>query len=332
MSESEEPVLVTNKTGAFSLWLIVFLLVAASLGLPALRIIRANHYPDLNYSLLSCFVSSCLLGPTLWQLAKLTISIKLYSKFFTVKTAGQSEKKYAYSEIIYYHERQKKQRGQTWMEFLFALNDGTYYIISSTDFKSYDQIVTQLGLHGTNQLFDLATPWSDKYIRYSILWLTTVGIACILFGFLAHDEVSPHKAALVSVDDIIADVKVNHSRGNFHGVTIYLTDHATFHFYAEQKIFSGDLKHKAKSLHRYQRISLLIRESDFRKKIVRSAALSFGDKYCDYEEILVFGLDRIKVETPVYEESHTQPWLRTGIIGLVLLVLWAFALSSDESE
>ena len=55
-----------------------------------------------------------------------------------------------------------------------------------------------------------------------------------------------------------------------------------------------DIRSLKQSIRLTQLIAVLIQESDYRKKLVETEPLTFGDKYSDYHQILVFGIDQSK--------------------------------------
>ena len=140
--------------------------------------------------------------------------------------------------------------------------------------------------------------------------------------------------AIVSHDERLTSDRY----GAYHEFTVYMANN----WFAIRSNDFRDYNYLKKELSRYgqpgpdglqaairmnQPITLLIRQSEFRKKLTQTEPLTFGDKYDGYNQILVFGVrqgDWVDLQTsqPVYEPTHTRPLLRTFFLSILLVFCW----------
>lgn len=160
-----------------------------------------------------------------------------------------------------------------------------------------------------------------------IVGLALLIIANIVFGYLAHNPADKNPARLTAITDIVSKVSADQGKGGLKGFTLRLRTWPDFTFYVSRRSYDVDIRSLKEVITVNQPVRLLIRESDLRKKLLRTESLTFGDKYSDYNYIIVFGVDQdsevhLKTSQPVYEPTHTNLRQRLFLLGFLLLLCW----------
>jgi hypothetical protein len=171
------------------------------------------------------------------------------------------------------------------------------------------------------------TPTERNWLGGFISGLTLLILITIAFGFALHNPADPNPARLVTITDTVDQIRANKHKGRLTGLTISLRSHSQFAFIVSRRNYDVSLHSLASTITPVYPISLLIRQSEFRKKLKRTQPLTFGDKYDGYRQIAVFGVtqgDSVRLQTsqPVYEPTHTNPLLQTFLLSILLLLCW----------
>ena len=174
---------------------------------------------------------------------------------------------------------------------------------------------------------DVLTPAERNRFRWLIGGLVLLIGTTIAFGFVMHNPADPNPARLVSMNGTADTTEENRNKGWLTGVTIRLRAFPGFAFYVSRRQYDVRLETLASALTPNRPVTLLIRASDLRKKLRKTEPLTFGDKYDDYDQIMVFGVNQgnsvdILTPGPVYEPTHTNPLLRTFLLSILLLFCW----------
>ena len=176
-----------------------------------------------------------------------------------------------------------------------------------------------------------------KRLRWMIGGLVLLIGASIAFGYIAHNPTDPNPARLISLTSTVNQIRESKNKGQLKGVTIYLRAFPGFAFYVSRRQYHVRLE-SLKSVIRTDRpITLLIRQSEFRKKLRKTEPLTFGDKYVDYNQVMVFGVnqgDSVDILTPgpVYEPTHTNPGRRAFLLSILLLLCWTGWVYIDRQQ
>ena len=308
-------------------WAFLLLLLALTLVGPALLAFEGQHYPNLD-SLLFPYLLAGFIFALWWTYCyRLTTSIKLMEDYFILKKFGHRPARYPYMAILGRNERYELGRGRPFNELTVYLADN-WFAIRSNEFIDYDPLKDYFTQYGQPVPYRTVFTLTERNrFRWLIGGLALLIGAAIAFGFVAHNPADPTPARMVSITGTVSDIRENKHRGTLKGVTIGLRAFPSFLFYVSRRNYDVRLGTLASALTLSQPVTLLIWQSDFRKKLRKTEPLTFGDKYVDYNQIIAFGVnqgDSVDILTPssVFEPTHTNPLLRTILLSFLLLLCW----------
>ncbi|MBD2752892.1 hypothetical protein [Spirosoma validum] len=284
-------------------------------------------YPDLNLLLTWCSIASFLWIGLLAEFGRITSRIELNTNDFIIKKTGHNERHYLYSDILAYNERDNFSRAESFNELTVYLK-GNWFFIRSNEFKEYNYLKEQFTHYGQpipyRKVLSLAERNRFRWLIGGLALLISVNIA---FGYIAHNPVTSNPARLTTFTAIVDRVSEDRPKGFLKGVVISLRTYPALSFYISRRNFNTRLDGLKSTIAPNYPITLLIRESDYRKKVAKTEPLTFGDKYSDYKQILVFGVNQadsvqLQATMPVQESTRTNPTLRTILLGFLLLFCW----------
>jgi hypothetical protein len=324
-----------SPKGIFLRWLLLVLLVGSMIVIPTIIAFADKTYPNLDILLIFYAGASLLWIAGLVDYSPLASSIELSDDDFVIQKIGQKASRHSYQSIQTYNERPNSSKIESFKELRVYLSDN-WFLIRSNEFTDYDNIkerLTQYGKAGGRP--NVLTLTERNRFRWAIVILALLLVANIIFGFLAHNPVEKSPAKLTSLTTIVDKVLTDTRKGTFKGFTFKLRNWPEFSFYVSRKNYDVDIRPLHQALLIKQPITLLIRDSDFRKKLQKTEPLTFGDKYDDYNQIMVFGVDqanrvRIQSTQPVYELTHTKPFHRLALFSFLLLFCLSGWLYTDQ--
>ncbi|GAB3223019.1 hypothetical protein [Spirosoma arcticum] len=253
--------------------------------------------------------------------------IELLDDGFIIKKFGQQVRRYPYNAILTHNERHESGRGGSFDELTVYLADN-WFAIRSNEFTEYDYLKVQFTHYGQSVPYQTVfTPTERNRFRWVISGLVLLIGATIAFGYLAHNPADPNPARMISLTSTVDQIRENKYKGRLKGVTISLRAFPGFAFYVSRRDYDVRLDTLTSTIMVDRPLSLLIRQSDFRKKLRRTEPLTFGDKYVDYNQIRIFGVnqdDSVDILTPgpVHEPTHTNPGQRAFLLSILLLLCW----------
>ncbi|GAB4035375.1 hypothetical protein [Spirosoma jeollabukense] len=316
-------------------WLMLLLLFTSTIFIPIMIATSGQEYPDLNVAPIFCAAFGFIWVPLLAECWRQTTRIELAANHFIVRKLGQTSKQFDYKAILAYNERLKVGRGGTFNVLTVYLpND--YISIKSNEFEEYELLKACLCQHGQSITYQQVMTLPERNrIRWKISGLALFIIANIAFGYLAHNPASPAK--LIAFTDQITSVHDDRPKGMLKGVTLSLRSYPTFSFYVSRRDYAIRLDTLKWAIATGRPIELRIRESDYRKKLIKIEPLTVGDKYDNYKQIPVFGLSQrgsvhIQTAKPVHEPTHTNPLQRTMLLSFFLLLCWTGWVYVDQHK
>ena len=320
-------------------WFFLLLLIAWTLALAVfiLAAINADRYFDLDITSFICLLNGFFW--TVWasQVYRQTKSVQLFDDSFIVKKIGRKPARYSYADIQAYNERLEINKVVRANELTIYLADNWFAVLSG-HFAEYDYLKDRLTCYGQPVSYrDALTPTERNWLGWFIGGMALLIGMIIALSFVMHNPADPNPARLVSVTGTVGCVQENNRKGRLKGVTICLLAFPGFSFYVSHRQYDVRLETLASTLTPNRPVTLLIRASDLRKKLKKTEPLTFGDKYDDYGQIMVFGVNQgnsvdILTPGPVYEPTHTNPWLRTFLLSILLLCCWTGWVWVDEHK
>lgn len=316
-------------------WLLLFLLVAALIGIPAIIAFKEQPYPNLDillvFSVIVCFVWLAVLA----DFSSVASVIELHEDSFRIKRLCQRTREYAYHSIWAYNERPNSSKVESFQELTVYLPDN-WFIIRSNEFREYDHLkalFTQYGQAGPRHKV-VTLPERNRF-RWGIIGLVLLISANIVFAYIAHNPTDKRPARLIPVADRVDRVLEAKNKSILKGFTLRLHTWPGFRFYVRRSDYDTDIRSLKQAVQLSQPITLVIRESEYRKKLAKTEPLTFGDKYDGYQQVMVFGVDQsplvhLRALNPAQEPAHTNPLVRTMLFGFLLLVCWAGWLYIDQ--
>ena len=317
-------------------WFLLSLLLLAALVVPIFLITQVHPYPKINAVLISWAFAGLFWLMILVDVGPLASFIELNEHNFTLKKFGQKASWHPYSSIWAYNERPNHSKVESFSELSVYLSDN-WFVIRSNDFKGYDYLksqFTQYGQSGARQ--QVLTLTERNRFRWAIGGFALLILANIAFGYVAHNPTDPKPAHLLSLTDQADQIRENRNKGRLTGLRLSVRAFPDFSFSVSQRDYDTHLAGIASALMVRQPITLLIRESDYRKKLRKNEPLTFGDKYTgQYNQIEVFGIRQgnsvqLSASEPALEPTRTNPRQRTFLFGFLLLMCWAGWLYVDQ--
>ncbi|CAN5336579.1 hypothetical protein BH09BAC4_BH09BAC4_33990 [soil metagenome] len=326
VSQQERIFKVSNKALRLK-WLMLLLLFASTIFVPFMIATSGQEYPDLSVAPILCAAFGFIWIPLLVVYWRQTTRIELAGDHFTVKKLAQIPEQFDYKAILAQNERMEVGRGGSFNVLTVYLQND-YVSVKSNEFAEYDLLKDSFGQYGKPVAYQKVMTLTERNrLRWMIGGLALFIAANIAFGYVAHNPADPKPARLVPVTDIVDKVVEDRPKGRLNGVRISLRTHPAFSFYVSRRNYDTRLDTLKWAIATQLPIELLIRESDYRKKLIKTEPLTFGDKYDNYKQILVFGVRQngavhIKTAKPVVEPIHTNPGQRTFLLSVLLLFCW----------
>ncbi|GAB3509789.1 hypothetical protein GCM10027341_47360 [Spirosoma knui] len=320
----------TIKPKALSLlWLVFILLFGSTVFIPFMIATAGQAYPDLDTLLFFYSLCGFIWVSLVKEFGQQTTSVRLFDDSFVVKRVAQAPKRFGYDVIVGYNERADIDKNGRKFNVLTVYLTDDVFVVKSNEFADYELLKEQLSDYGQPLPYQKAINVAQRNrLRWLIGGLALLISANIAYGYLAHNQDGKQPAKLVNVNGLVKRVTLNNPKGIFKGLFVQLHNYPAFTFYVSRKSYETNIRHVKSAIEPNQPIALRIRESDFRKKIARTEPLTFGDKYDNYKQIMVFGVQqgtRVHLETPgpVQEPTHTNPLQRTILSSILLLLCWA---------
>ena len=319
-------------------WVLLVLLLTFYV-LLAVFVLRATGRDYFNLDLV-CFlflITGFLSVAWAAHMYQQTTYVQLLDDSFVVKKVGKKRATYPYKAIVSHNERLRVDKNTTHYEFAVYLADN-WFAIRSNDFPDYDYLKEELSRYGQPGPYrEVITPAERTQLGWFISAMALLIGITIGLGFALHNPADPNPAQLIALTDIADQVNVNRNKGRLVSVTIRLRAHPNFYFEVSRRQFDNPPDGLQAAIRLKQPITLLIRQSEFRKKLIKTEPLTFGDKYDGYKEIKVFGVrqgDSVNLQTsqPILEPTHTNPLLRTLFLGLLLVFCWAGWVYVEQLE
>lgn len=316
-----------KRTYEFLIWFSLLLLVPTTTVFPYKIATHEQTYPDLNILLISYAVAGLLWLVMLIELGQRTARIDLNKIDFTIRKFGQQVSRHPYKDITNYNERPGSSKLGSFRELTVYMADN-WFVIRSNEFEQYDYLKEQFTQDAEPTPHrNVLTLTERNRLRWLIAGLSLLISANIVFGFLAHNAADKTPAPLVALTDIVTQTRENKSKGRLTGVTISLRRYPAFSFLVSRKNYEVRLDGLRSGIALQQPITVLIRQSDLRKKLLQTEPLTFGDKYDNYKHIPVFGVEQgasVRLQSPetIYEPTHTNPLQRTFLFSILLLFCW----------
>ncbi|MFD2569565.1 hypothetical protein ACFSUS_02915 [Spirosoma soli] len=313
------------------------LLFVALVFIPFMIATNGQTYPDLD-TLLIFYSGTWLIWILMVRdLGRQTTSVWLHDYTFTIKKLWQPPKQFGYDTITGWNERPNPDRGKPSMALTFYLKNDVF-VIKSNEFADYGILKARLSQYAEPVLYQKVMTLRERNrLRWLIGGQALLISANIAFGYLAHTSADKEPAPLAAVTDVVDRVTEDRYKGRLKGIDIRLRTYPGHAFYVGRKSYDVSLENVQSAIRPRQSITLSIRESDYRRKIAQTKPLTFGDKFSDYKRIFVFGIRqgnsvRLQTTKPVYEPTHTSPFLRTFFSCILLLICWAGWVYADQHK
>ncbi|GAB4033367.1 hypothetical protein [Spirosoma gilvum] len=325
LTQQEETFNIRTRWLVFN-WVIIGLLTAV-LYISYKIATHGQVYPNLSQAPIVCVLVGFVWIGWLAEAWRQTTVISLGAHQFTVKKWAQAARQFNYESIEGFHEHTEVDRNGSYRVLSVYLKD-YYFSIKSTDFEAYEVLKTRLTEHrAAVPRQQVITRAERNRLRWLIAGLIMVIIANIVFGYVAYNPKSKQPAQLVSLTSTLDRIRLVSNRSGLKGFTVQLRDWPDFEFYISRKAYAEDLRTLEQEVTMNRSIRVLIRESDYRKKLLKTDPLTIGDKYDNFNQISVFGVDqlnglRLRATVPALEPTHTNPVQRTILLGILLLFCW----------
>ena len=337
MVSQQEEIFSVRRKRIYLRWFLLFLLIASLLVIPTIIAFDKQDYPNLDILLFFYPMAVLLWIAALVDFGPQASLIELHKDAFLVRKIGQKATLHPYSAIQSYYERSVSSGVKPVNELTVYLQEN-WFVIRSDNFQGYDYLKDQFTNYSQSGPRQKALTLSERNrFRWAVGGLALLIIGNIVFGYLAHNSADKNPAKLMSLTAVVDRASVEHVKGVFKGVSLKLQPWPDFTFFISHKSYDVDIRPLKQAILLKQPVTLLMRESDYRKKIQKTQPLTFGDKYDNYHQILVFGIDQgnavhLMTDKPVYEPTHTNPTLRTSLCGMLLLFCWAGWVYVDQHK
>ncbi|SOD79644.1 hypothetical protein [Spirosoma fluviale] len=310
-------------------WLVfgLFMILLATVVLPVTIALAGQPYADLSFAPLYGAAAAFIWIPYLAECWRLTKTVTLSEQGFSIRKLARKTRQFRYSDIVAHNERKEVGRGDSFMVLTVYLKND-FFIIKSNTFPEYDRLKAHFCQFGESIPYRKVVTLPERNrLRWLLAGLALFIIANILFGYLAHNQADHTKARLTAVTDVVDRITENRPKGSFKGVYVRLRQWPELNFYASRRAYTQSLQPLKEVIRVNQPITLLIPESEFRKKIAHTEPLTIGDKYIKYGLISVYGIYqdhavRLQSAEPVFEPTRTNPLFRTILLVFLLLICW----------
>ncbi len=303
-----------------------WLLFVALILIPAGIAFSDARYPDLLILPICWVTGAGFLGAiVLFEMKPQTVSIALDETGFTVKKWGSRAVYYPYSAITSYNERHQFDRSSAYDELTLYMPTN-WFMLRSNVFDDYAYLKTRLTRLAQPVPYRRVTTRTERMqIRWFLGGLSLAIIASIIFGFAAHNPAGKGPALLSSLSAQVDGVRAVKTKGNFKGISFRLTRWPDLLFYASRQDFDQDIRLLLRYIRPNRPVTLLLRESDIRKKLLKNQPLTFGDKYIDYKRVEVFGIRQgtainLSTSQPAREPTRTHPYRWLLFFGMLLVL------------
>ena len=326
VSQEERVFRISNRLRLVR-WFGLLLLFLVTFFFPYMIATIGGMYPDLSVAPVFCTILGFLWIPLLAVYWQQTLSIQLEENHFAIRKWLQTPKSFGYSGILAHNERRDFGKGDAFDVLTIYLDDD-YFVIKSNEYQEYELLKDHFCQYGKSVPYHKVLTLAERNrLRWMIVGLALLLIANIVFGYLAHNSVDKNPARLTAVTNIVYKVSADQGKGGFKGFIFRLRAWPDFTFYVSRRSYDVDIRSLKQAIMVNQPVTLLIRESDLRKKLLKTEPLTFGDKYNDYNKIIVFGVDQgnsvhVQSAQTVYEPTHTNPRQRLFLLGFLLLLCW----------
>lgn len=324
------------RNGILYLHWFLFVLMFPTMGFILFMIATAGQaYPDLSIAPIFFCVMGIIWIPLSAQYWRQTTSVRIEADQFIVKKLYQYPKQVACASILYHNERLDSGKGQPFKVLTVYLPDD-FFIVKSNEFTHYEQLKDQITQYGKSVTYQKVMTLAERNrLRWMIGGLVLLIIANIVFGYVAHNPITTKPARLITVTDAVHSVAIDQGKGGFKGFRLRLKTWPDFTFYISRRNYDTNIRSLQQAIAVNQPITLLLRQSDYRKKLAKTEPLTFGDKYDNYQRIVVFGVEQTKnvhlmTYKPIYESVHTNPAQRTFLLGFLLLLCWVGWVYIDQ--
>ncbi|WP_157618404.1 hypothetical protein [Spirosoma spitsbergense] len=283
------------------------------------------RYPDLSILPIFWVLGIGFVGViVLLEMKPQTVSIELGETGFTIKKWGSRAVYYPYSAIMSYNERRQFDRSSAYDELTLYMPTN-WFMLRSNVFQDYPYLKAQLTQSARPVPYRRVITQTERtQFRWFLGGLSLVIIASIVFGFVAHNPSGKNPAPLGSFTAQLDEVRAVEAKSNFKGVSFRLNRWPDLWFYASRQDFDQDIQFLLRYIRPNRPVTLLLRESDIQKKLLKTQSLTFGDKYIDYKRIEVFGIRQgtdinLSTSQPVREPTRTHPYRWLLFFGMLLV-------------
>ncbi|GAB3016932.1 hypothetical protein GCM10027185_11560 [Spirosoma pulveris] len=313
------------------------MIVAATIVLPLFIALAGQPYPDLSFAPFYGAACAFIWIPYLTECWRLTTAITLTDQGFHIRKLAQKSRQFHYSDCLAYNERKEIGRGDSFLVLTVYLKND-FFIVKSNAFPDYERIKAHFCQFGELIPYRRVVTLPERNrLRVLLSSLAMFIIANIVFGYLAHNRVDHTRARLTAVTDVVDRITENRPKGSFKGVYFRLRRWPELSFYASRRAYTLPLQPLKQVIRVNQPITLLIPESEFRKKITHTEPLTIGDKYINYGLVSVYGIyqdhtARIRAVEPALEPTRTNPLFRTILLVFLLLICWTGWVYVDRHQ
>lgn len=303
----------------------ISLLFISLMLIPAGIAFRGTHYPDLSMLPIFWVLGIGFTGAIiLFELKPQTVSLELSETGFTVKKWGSRATYYPYSAITSYNERRQYDNASAFDELTLYLPTN-WFRLGSNVYDDYGYLKTELTRFAQPVPYRRVVTRTERtQIRWFLAGLALVIMASITFGFVAHNPTGKDPAPLGAFTAQVDGVQAVKAKGNVKGVSFRINRWPDLWFYASRQDFDQDIRFLLQYIRPHRPVTLLLRESDIRKKLLKDVPLTVGDTYIDYERIEVFGVRQgtdinLSTSQPVLEPPRTRPYRWLLFYGMLLV-------------
>ena len=255
---------------------------------------------------------------------------------------GQSKKKIPLRDIESYIEVEKKAKNNTWQELTIYTPTQKHKIISShyTEYLTIRRILTKDKSYNT-----LAEQWKKYFSNRNFGWgfcIFAVLFLCIfswLYSSRNNDPITSSElifveGRLINPLEIKRSSAGRRSRRKTSSITVQVNPYSEFNFKLSDKgVRAARALELVNEVRPGATIRLQILKEQYQKKLTETMPLEFWDKYRDYDEISIYGIeseDKVYLDYRLYireiEEDKEDPILGILFIGGFFLFMLGVGL------